>query len=435
MAYAISETYTQDAEKWFDEGNILFNSGRYEEALTAYYEVVTIDPQNVKAWNNVGITLSKLGRYEEALTVYYEVVTIDPQNVKAWNNVGITLSKLGRYEEALTVYYEAVTIDPQNAKAWNNVGITLSKLGRYDESIIAFNKALEINPEEMKVWVEKFDVLEKLEKQEPIVKPDIYVEPSTGQIINRLILNIQPLLDTSSTGNKSKIIELKYVLEGSNSSRKIFIYNNSYYIAESIKVDLNQNGRFPFEDYNATIFISTNETNDTFFENSTYENMTFDAWGEVRVLSILREDNKIEISMERANKSLSKGLYFLGLIIIISYLLVYIKSPYNPDTLAVFNSFSFLFFVSFVIAGVREYLLNRYGLFFISFILAFFVIFLCKRKASKKHDIYELNDEHKLLKDDLQEMLNQKDEKLTEIIKSLKDDMDKLKPKINRRRR
>ena len=137
--------------------------------------------------------------------------------------------------------------------------------------------------------------------------------------------------------------------------------------------------------------------------------------------------------MVRANKKVSEMLYIFGFTILVVYLFAYIIFPYRPDIFADFQSFSFVFFVTFVIAGIRDNFLNFYGKLFLFLIIIFIGIVIIKRM--KNYNIPEVKTKHEIFGDDLKEMLTQNNEKLTDLIESLKDDMKILKSKRSRRRK
>ncbi len=88
------------AELWLKKGNDLLNSGRYQEALSAYDEAVRIDPGKADAWNNQGIVLCSLERFWEAVEALDKALEVNPQNAHAWHNKGVALKRLGRDAEA-----------------------------------------------------------------------------------------------------------------------------------------------------------------------------------------------------------------------------------------------------------------------------------------------------------------------------------------------
>ncbi len=85
-----------DRSLWHNKGLVLYKLGRYQEAVNAYDEALTIDPDYVPSLLNKGSALHKLGRYQEAVNAYDEVLSRDPNRVTAWYNKGLALGELGR---------------------------------------------------------------------------------------------------------------------------------------------------------------------------------------------------------------------------------------------------------------------------------------------------------------------------------------------------
>ena len=53
----------QTAEDWLNKGDLLLNSGKYDEAILAYEQAIRLDPNDVDAWNFKRIAFDKLGKY------------------------------------------------------------------------------------------------------------------------------------------------------------------------------------------------------------------------------------------------------------------------------------------------------------------------------------------------------------------------------------
>jgi tetratricopeptide (TPR) repeat protein len=59
------------------------------------------------AWNNEGRMLYDLGKYDDAIRAYNKAIKIKPQYEAAWNNKGIALEALGKTTEANAAYAKA----------------------------------------------------------------------------------------------------------------------------------------------------------------------------------------------------------------------------------------------------------------------------------------------------------------------------------------
>jgi tetratricopeptide (TPR) repeat protein len=128
------------------EGHVLLNASRFEEALISFDKVLKIDPRIVDALNGKGLILNQLGKYEEAITWFDKALKIDPDFANALDNKGITLSNLGKYEEAITWFDKALKIDPDYTDAMYNKADALGELGKYEEALEWTDRALTLRP-------------------------------------------------------------------------------------------------------------------------------------------------------------------------------------------------------------------------------------------------------------------------------------------------
>jgi len=86
----INPTYVNG---WINRGEILYNIGYryenqshdinmsnmiYEEQLQAFEKAIEIDPNNAEAWFNKGYALAGMKRYDEAISAFDQVATLDP---------------------------------------------------------------------------------------------------------------------------------------------------------------------------------------------------------------------------------------------------------------------------------------------------------------------------------------------------------------------
>ena len=71
------------------------------------------------------VALHYLRRYEEAIKAYDNALTIDENYVSSWNDKGRALHNLKRYIEAIQAYDRALTLDPNSASARKGRSIAL----------------------------------------------------------------------------------------------------------------------------------------------------------------------------------------------------------------------------------------------------------------------------------------------------------------------
>ena len=124
-------------------GNVLFQEGRIDEAMTYFREALRINPHFVEAENNMGNVLFRQGRIDEAVTHYREALRSAPDYADAHYNLGFALARQGKMAEAIAHYQEALRIKPDFAQARYNLGLALADQGKNEEALIHFGKSLE----------------------------------------------------------------------------------------------------------------------------------------------------------------------------------------------------------------------------------------------------------------------------------------------------
>ncbi|MCD4702809.1 MAG: tetratricopeptide repeat protein [Methanosarcinaceae archaeon] len=140
-----------------EEGHEHFLSGRYNESLDCYTDILEIDPENGTVWIRKGDILEFTGNHDDAVECYNKAVEChdnkledDPENATLWFSKGIVLSLyFNKENEAIECYDKAVACvgkelkeNPDNVTAWMFKGTLLEAAGRYDEALECYDKLL-----------------------------------------------------------------------------------------------------------------------------------------------------------------------------------------------------------------------------------------------------------------------------------------------------
>ena len=67
--------------------------------------------------NSKGMSLNSLGKFNESITYFDKVLSMDPKNIIALTQKANAFGGLGKYPEAITYYDKVLDIDPKNADA------------------------------------------------------------------------------------------------------------------------------------------------------------------------------------------------------------------------------------------------------------------------------------------------------------------------------
>ncbi|MCA9937741.1 MAG: tetratricopeptide repeat protein [Anaerolineales bacterium] len=135
----------------------------YADAIILYKRSIALFP-TAKAYTFLGWTYSLLHRYEEAIAACKEAITVDPTYGNPYNDIGAYLIELGQPEEAIPWLQNAITAprydSPQYAHF--NLGRVHEALGKYEAALTCYNQALQIDPMYLSAAAIKYRLLGKM---------------------------------------------------------------------------------------------------------------------------------------------------------------------------------------------------------------------------------------------------------------------------------
>jgi tetratricopeptide (TPR) repeat protein len=104
----------------YHAGSNYFADGHYTEALKEYEKALTEAPDHLPAKRGRAETLIMLQREHEAITAYQELLELQPDNAGHYANLGIAYDRQGEYEMALRYYETSLAMDStiQDGPGW-----------------------------------------------------------------------------------------------------------------------------------------------------------------------------------------------------------------------------------------------------------------------------------------------------------------------------
>src|SRR6476646_8601144 len=83
-----------------------------DNALRLFKRALDISPRSADLWADNGRVLTEISRHEDALFCYQKAVTFNPAHGAALQNQGYSLLALGRHADALVIFDRLLTIAP-----------------------------------------------------------------------------------------------------------------------------------------------------------------------------------------------------------------------------------------------------------------------------------------------------------------------------------
>jgi tetratricopeptide (TPR) repeat protein len=111
------EMDTKNAHVWNELGNVYFNSGNYDDAISSYGKAIELDRQFAWSYSNLALAYVQKSRFAEAVLLYQrsiELFTNDKDKAITWNRLGNVYRRQGDYFNAIAAYQTADELDPDN---------------------------------------------------------------------------------------------------------------------------------------------------------------------------------------------------------------------------------------------------------------------------------------------------------------------------------
>ena len=117
LSWAIFKSSTPSERRpSFSKALSLYTDGKFEEALYNYEIAIFEYPEFVHAKRGRARSLMQLGRDQQALEAFNEVLSLDPNSAVSFANRGILEDRMGFYDLAIEDYAKAIKMDPQLGK-------------------------------------------------------------------------------------------------------------------------------------------------------------------------------------------------------------------------------------------------------------------------------------------------------------------------------
>ncbi len=135
-----------DARSLFNYGYICQKSGRMEEALSTFEEVLSLDPDHVQALVACGRIYLSQGEDVGAAACFYRALKHEPANMTALSGAGGAFLNLGILDQALEFLEKAYTERSLDLQGFINLGRVYEFSGRKDMAVRMYTEVQERDP-------------------------------------------------------------------------------------------------------------------------------------------------------------------------------------------------------------------------------------------------------------------------------------------------
>jgi len=149
-----------------EEATLLNKRGLYDQTLSLL-EPHREDKKNDSAlfFNELGIAYRQKGKLSEAIQAYQQAFSRDPENPVVMKNLGDALYFNKEYVKAIEQYQKALRSNPRFQQAHSSLGLAYYQLQRYKEALEEFEIVLQLDPKDEQAKKFREAILKKLRNQ------------------------------------------------------------------------------------------------------------------------------------------------------------------------------------------------------------------------------------------------------------------------------
>jgi len=133
-------------EPIFERGRLLYEQGRYEQALTEFQNVLAADPGHAEALLMRAYTLIQLNRPQEALETADDLLQLMPDQAVVLDLKARALLHLNRSKEALRYCLDSIQLDPSDADFWGTAAVIYYDDKEFESALARAEEGLRLDP-------------------------------------------------------------------------------------------------------------------------------------------------------------------------------------------------------------------------------------------------------------------------------------------------
>lgn len=120
----------------------LVTSGKIQEALNEYEELLKLDEKNATIYADIGTVFAMVKRFDSAIPHLRKALDLGSNDAATFSALGTALYEIGSLEESIELFNKAISIDPNYVFAHYNKASTLIAKGDKPGAKLALEKCL-----------------------------------------------------------------------------------------------------------------------------------------------------------------------------------------------------------------------------------------------------------------------------------------------------
>ncbi|MFQ3548778.1 MAG: tetratricopeptide repeat protein [Armatimonadota bacterium] len=128
------------------KSNSLVRKGRFEEAINAVNEAISLDPNCPKSHIQLANIYKNNNEIALAVECMQKALEIEPENTSLQEELFSVLLELGRYDETLKISKRCLDVSPRNLMALDAMAVAYLQKGLLDKALKIINRMIALCP-------------------------------------------------------------------------------------------------------------------------------------------------------------------------------------------------------------------------------------------------------------------------------------------------
>lgn len=184
----LSKDEKEQLKALHEKGESLLKTGKDEEAIKSFVQVLAIDPAHVETLERLAMLYLQKQMYSAACAFLKQLGEITQEAVH-YSHLGLAYFQQAEYESARDAYQKALDLDGSRPQRYVSLSQVYKAMGQLQSAIIALNKALEMekdNVDFMFLMADLYLEKEMFEEVKGLIAQILEMDPKNVEAKNYL---------------------------------------------------------------------------------------------------------------------------------------------------------------------------------------------------------------------------------------------------------
>ena len=160
-----SKPLSQQARYHLEQGQILYDAGKVDEAIGEWREALRLAPQAARAHHLLGLAFRDQKDHTQAATAFQQALRLEPDNATAHVHLARAFEALGKEQEAFDTYQKALQLVPSAPYVHNRLGYILAGRKDWQGAANEWYQTIQLAPHYAYAYANYGEALEKMGRQ------------------------------------------------------------------------------------------------------------------------------------------------------------------------------------------------------------------------------------------------------------------------------